>query len=261
MRLAVVQLWIDPKNRARTLQAALRAIDAAAETDPAPDLVVLPAFAGVSTAARIGEGFIERLHGQTTAACGFHARSWGIFLVLGMAEQGSAKPYLTAVLIDRDGDIRLGQRQVCSLDGDRSRFAAGDHWRSVDVLLGRIGILAGDDLLSAPAWSALAALGANVIVGVVDWRHKGAAQTEPLGAQLSDLSRRHGLWCAAADVTTDPAGKGDPRSSGHSLIVDDGGQVVAAAEPGRPAILWADLPFRRASTGGVPIALPSEGSA
>lgn len=259
MRLAIVQLRIDPKNRARTLQSALRAIDAAAETDPAPDLVVLPAFAGVSYAASGRAEFIERLHGQTTAACGFHARNWGIFLALGMAEQGSVKPFLTAVLIDRDGDIRLGQRQVSCANAERSEFAAGDGWRTVDVLLGRIGLLVGDDLLSTEAWSALAGAGAEVIVGSVYWQAKSPAQTQALCTQLSELSRQHGLWCAAADVTPDPAS--ETRTSGHSQILDGAGRMVASAEPGRPAILWADVPPGGACVGSAQIAAPPGGSA
>ena len=49
----VIQLEIDPTSRARTLQRAMRAIDAAADLDPAPDLIALPAFGNVIAASEV----------------------------------------------------------------------------------------------------------------------------------------------------------------------------------------------------------------
>ena len=91
MRMAVVQLEVDPMRRTVTFQRALRAIDAAAEQDPAPDLIVLPAYRDV-LAVMLGEQRpAERQAGQTVAACGLRARQWGVFVALGFAEQGAAK--------------------------------------------------------------------------------------------------------------------------------------------------------------------------
>ncbi len=88
MRIAVIQLPVAPTRRTLTLHRALQVIDDAARADPAPDLILLPAFCDVPAVTAGHVDVIERLAGQTVAACSWRARHWGVFIALGLAEQG-----------------------------------------------------------------------------------------------------------------------------------------------------------------------------
>ncbi len=237
MRIAALQLRIDPTSRTVTLQSALRAIDEAAETDPAPDLIVLPAFCDVFTIASGGSAPGERIHGQAMAACGLRARSWGLFIALGLAERAPTRPFVTGLLLDRDGDIRLVQRQVCFHKAQASVFAAGDGFAAADILLGRFAILVGDDVLDAAAWDAAAGAGVQCVIATACWRRGkgGRASSGDVLATVAEHAARCGLPCAMADVTT------GSECPGSSIIIDGGGKPLARGKAGDAAILWADV--------------------
>lgn len=244
MRIAVVQLPVQRASRTAAFQAALAAIDAAADTDPAPDLVLLPAFGDVLDVLAGDTPPCENVHGQTTAGCGHRARTWGIFVALGMAARGPERPYLTSVLMDRDGDIRLAQRQV-SLDKSASEvFGAGSGHETADILLGRMALLAGDDLFDAEAWDAVVANGAQVVLGSACWAAppSNGKNSESVRSRIAEQAKRCGLWCAVADVTTGSAGTA-PYVPGQSAIFSDKGQIVAAADAGAAATLRLDIPL------------------
>ncbi len=244
MRVAVVQLPVQRAGRTSTFQAALAAIDAAADKDPAPDLVLLPAFGDVLDALAGDTARCENVHGQTTAGCGQHARSWGIFVSLGMAAHGPDRPYLTSVLIDRDGDVRLAQHQV-SLDASATEvFGAGSGHETVDILLGRVALLVGDDLFKTEAWDAVVAHGAQVVLGSACWaaRRSGGKIGESVRSRIAGQAKRCGLWCAVADVTAGSAEAG-LYVPGQSAIFSDTGQIVAAADAGVAATLRSEIPL------------------
>jgi len=242
MRIAAVQLRITPTSRTFTLQSALEAIDEAAETDPAPDLIVLPAYCDVFSIASGGSTPGERLHGQAMAACGVRARSWGLFVALGIAERGADRPFVTGILLDRDGDVRLAQRQVSFNKTQASVFATGDGFAAADILLGRFAILVGDDVLDAAAWEAAARAGVQCVIATACWRRDkgGRASSGDAPAMIAGHAARYGLPCAVADVTTGSA-KTAGDCPGFSLIVDDCGKTLAKAEAGAAQILWADV--------------------
>lgn len=244
MRVAVVQLPVQLAGRTSAFQAALAAIDAAADTDPAPDLVLLPAFGDVVDALAGDTTRCENVHGQTTAGCGHRARTWGIFVALGMAVRGPERPYLTSVLMDRDGDIRLAQRQV-SLDTSASKvFGAGSGHETVDILLGRMALLVGDDLFDAEAWDVVAANGAQVVLGSACWaaRPSDGKNGESVRSRIAEQANRCGLWCAVADVTAGSPGT-DLYVPGLSAIFSDTGRIIAAAEVGAAVTLRSDIPL------------------
>lgn len=244
MRVAVVQLPVQRGARTSTFQAALSAIDAAADTDPAPDIVLLPAFGGVLDALEGDTTLCENVHGQTTAGCGYRARAWGIFIALGMASHGTERPYLTSVLIDRDGDVRLAQHQT-RLDASAKRvFGAGSDHGTVDILMGRMALLSGDDLFDAEAWNAIVASGAQVVLGSACWTTQSTdgKNRKSVRTQIAEQAKRCGLWCAVADVTANSTGTG-PSIPGQSAIIDDTGQIVAAADAGSAVTLWSDIPL------------------
>lgn len=245
MRVAVVQLTIQAGRRTATLQSALRSIDALAEMDPAPDLVILPAFSDVLEFALGEVGISQRLAGPTVEACGLRARQWGIFIALGIAETGPDKPYVTGLLLDRDGDVRLTHRQNCSCEDQGDLFGKGSRPDATDLILGRMALLAGGDFASRAAWGEIAELNASLVIGPALLSHganTAAPDREHVHRTVSDEAKRAGVWVAIADATTgqEKAGRICP---GYSVIVGPDGEVVAAAEPFCSGTLWADLSF------------------
>ncbi len=243
MRIAVAQLAVETAKRTLTFQRALGAIDAAAEQDPAPDLVVLPAFCDVLSIRSGNMEIIERRAGPTVAACGLRARHWGVFVALGLAERGPERPYVTGLLLDNDGDLCLAHRQgVFHSKGDRPFAGAADP-SVTEVMLGRFAILTGDEVLDDRSWEGAVGEGAALLLGIGCW---AAGEDEPapdaaeFRRQIAERAGRYGVCCAVADVTT--AGADTPwNCPGMSMIVDAGGKVLAAAETKQASTLWADL--------------------
>ena len=243
MRMAVVQLDVEPAQRTLTFQRALAAIDAAAERDPAPDIILLPAFCDVPATLTTDKTIREWLAGPTVEACGQRARQWGVHVAAGLAERGEKKPFVTGIVLDVDGDVRLIQRQCDFRDGLPAYFARGENRATADTDLGRIAMLVGDDLLDGEAWAAAVRAGAAIIFGVAWWASGPAAAKLDAGSvrrRLAELAGLHGLVCAAADVVM-AAGDTQWSFPGVSLIVDAGGRLVVSAEVGAAATLWGDV--------------------
>jgi len=243
VRLAVVQLEVQAGRRAVALQRALAALDAAADRDPAPDLILLPAFADVP-AVLAGRPFIaERTPGQTASAIGYHGREWGVFTAFGFAESHADTLYMTAALLDRDGDLRLANRQMTILRGVTDRFTAGTAPRPAGILFGRVAVLAGDDLLNEQAWAAATVAGGQIVLGCACWTLSGdhdLGSPEVVRSRLAALAGRFGVPCAVSDVLTaeEESGLDCP---GCSVVLDQQGVVVAAAEPRTAQTLWGEV--------------------
>ncbi len=239
MRIAVIQLPVAPTRRTLTLHRALQVIDDAARADPAPDLILLPAFCDVPAVTAGHVDVIERLAGQTVAACSWRARHWGVFIALGLVEQGRKGLHVTGALLDADGDLRLAQRQRCFTTTPGGRFTPGDAFSTADVLLGRAAILAGDDVLDAASWDAAAAAGADFVLGIACWTCDGGGQTpdaRDVRGQIAGHAKRSGLCGGVADVTTGDA-EWDLTCPGFSTIVNAEGRITAEAETGKAATL------------------------
>lgn len=236
MRVAVVQLEVDTSSRSKTLQQAMRAMDKAAEMDPAPDLIVLPAF--VDTCVDSVDSVLEGTHGASVAACGFRARSWGVFAAMGFAERARPLPRLNGILFDRDGDHRLIQpltRAGKSLSGRYDVSTAP--LEIIEVLLGRIAVLVDDDIVDETSWREVVAAGAQLIVGTIG---AGVISEKSIDATLTKLAKQFNRPCVVADVTTGGK-KAVVRRHGVSRIVDRTGSVVSAAKADSAAILTAQI--------------------
>ena len=147
--------------------------------------------------------------------------------------------------MDRDGDVRLAQRQV-SLDASASDvFSAGSGHDTVDILLGRMALLVGDDLFDAEAWDAVVRNGAQVVLGSACWaaRPSDGKTGDSIRSRIAEQAKRCGLWCAVADVTAGSAWT-DLYVPGQSAIFNDMGQIVAAADAGEAATLRAEIPLK-----------------
>jgi len=218
------------------MQRAIHEIDRAAEMDPAPDLVVLPAF--VDTCVDSPDDVLEKGVGPTAATCGFRARSWGVFVAMGMAERARPRPRLNGLLFDHDGDDLLIQSLTRPGTALAERFdASTERLEAAETLLGRIAVLVDDDIVDEASWNDVVAGGAQLIVGVVG---AGATSEKSFASALSDLAKRFHRPVVVADVTT-CGKKGAVRRRGVSRIVAADGEVVAEAEADTATILVADL--------------------
>lgn len=233
MNIAVIQLNVHPMSRAATLQAALHAIDHAADADPSPDLIILPAFADVDRLRRREAEFIERLCGPTFAAMGQRARSWGVFIAYGQAECEGENHYATTALIDPDGDRLFAHRQtVFPSDGP---FTPGEGFASAETILGRLVLMMGDEAIHEEAWTRAAASCPALIVATAFNNSPDANATET----LRERAARHGTAFALADVV---GGIG-------SVVMDADGLIVASARSEAELILKASISPRAAKAG------------
>lgn len=236
MRVAAVQFEVDTASRTATLQRALSALDTAAELDPCPDLVVLPAF--LDTCQDQTGPHHEIARGPGSAACGFRARNWGVFVAMGLAERAKPLPTLKGVLLDRDGDYRLIQPMTRASESLAKCFQCENAPLGVaDLLIGRIAVLTDGDIISEDAWKEVVGRGAQLIVGTIGG---GAVKATQLEAALTKLARQFGRPCVVADVV---ARGQNPRlgREGVSRIINDEGRVMAAAQAGSNETIMAEL--------------------
>lgn len=253
MRLAVIQLAARRGARSLTLQRALRAVDAAARSDPAPDLVLLPAFSDVTASPAEADLLCEHVHGQTQAALGRAAREWGVFVAFGMLEcsPAAALPYLTGVLIDPDGDVCLSQRTRTVTGAVRDRIQAGASFRVADTVLGRIALLPGDDAMSDACWIEAAAADL-VLCTACHAAWPRAAEERDILATIARLAGRAARPAALADLTVEGS-DGTTAGQGTCAVFDATGRACPAEADSR-GIMWADVEITPSAQAGVPVA-------
>lgn len=209
IRVALVQPNVERLARAATLQAVLAMIDRAAEHDPPPDLIVLPAFAGVAEFFRGETDFIERFPGQTAAAIGQRARSWGVYIAYGQTERVSAGHSLASILLDPDGDARIVHRQMAGLPANVS-IIKGDRYAVAQTLLGGVGLMSCGDVLDESVWRQASSAAAQFVVACTSNCIGQPALGD--GLRWTDETQRHvrhfGIPLLAACNASGRAGQG-----------------------------------------------------
>jgi len=136
MRVALLQLALNRKSRAATIQSLLAGIRLAAEAAPAPDLLVLPGACdtgGAATGRDPGEAPRQSVK-ETIAA---QAREWGVFIAAGLHKRavGGLRPW--AVLFDPDGDV-VAQDSGALRSAQAEPDAAIEIWSSA---VGNLGVV------------------------------------------------------------------------------------------------------------------------
>lgn len=209
IRVALVQPNVERLARAATLQAVLAMIDRAAEHDPPPDLIVLPAFAGVAEFFRGETDFIERFPGQTAAAIGQRARSWGVFIAYGQVERVGAGYSIASVLLDPDGDARIVHRQMAGLPANPS-ITKGDRYSIAQTLLGGVGLMTCGDVLDEAVWRQASSAAAQFVVACTsNCIGQPESMDSPLWIEEAQRHVRHfGIPLLAACNAAGRAGQG-----------------------------------------------------
>lgn len=236
LRVAAVQAasGLDPAvNRAALTPLVQRAVDAA----PAGgvDLVVLPeAFArDFGEAGSDVAPFAEPVDGAFASALAAEAGRHGTSVVAGMFERGpdAARPYNTLVL---RGAARADYRKVHLYDSfgyrESDRLSAGAvEPRVVEVAGWRVGLMTCYDLRFPELARALVDRGAEVLVVPAAWV-AGPRKVEHWRTLLLARAIENTVFVVAA-------GQPAPRYTGHSMVIDPTGDVLAEAGAGS-----ADLP-------------------
>ncbi len=207
MRIALLQIEVDPHSRSTTLRHAADGIVATAEGDPAPDLICLPGrLDGLdSVTSGMTDTFVETL--------AFKAREMGLHVTFGFREEELNHTLDSAVWCDADGDVLLKQQRI-TRDASSAPPSAMS-FRIAPTLYGRVGLLVGDDAWSIPLVGAMQAMGARLIV-VPCCRN----DLDQRLSALCEQARSHGLWMVVSNsIMTTVA-------NGGSVIIDPNGQVV-----------------------------------
>lgn len=231
MRIALVQepAGLEPAaNRAR-----LHAL-----TPDGADLVVFPeAFArDFGEAGSDVSAYAESLDGPFASAVEEAATAHATTIVAGMFETGPdpARPYNTLVV---RGAARADYRKVHLYDSfgyrESDRLTAGDPAPAVvDVAGLRVGLMTCYDLRFPELARALVDAGAEVLVVPAAWV-AGPRKVDHWRTLVRARAIENTVYVAAA-------GQPGPRYSGHSLVVDPLGDVLAEAADG-PALVRAEL--------------------
>ena len=236
LRLALIQeaALLDPEaNRAR-----LPELVSGPETSPQTDLVVLPeAFArDFGEAGSDVSSYAETIDGPFARAVQNAAESASTTVVAGMFEtsEDPARPYNTLVV---RGAATADYRKIHLYDSfgyrESDRLLAGTLAPTVVHLNGwAIGLLTCYDLRFPEHARALVDAGAEVLVIPAAWV-AGPRKVEHWRTLVRARAIENTVYVAAV-------GQPGPRYTGHSLIVDPLGDVLAEAADG-PARLDATL--------------------
>ncbi len=227
MRVALVQLASSTDSAANrdTVAARLGAVD------PASDLVVLPE----ATMHDFGATdhplapAAEPLDGPFVALLAQHARRLSATVVAGMFERTDDLPFNTLVAVGPDGDLRATYRKIHLYDSfgyrESERLAAGDPAPAVLHVAGtRVGLQTCYDLRFPEMTRLLVDAGADTVLVPAAWV-AGEHKLDHWRTLLTARAIENVVHVAAA-------AQGGDRYTGHSIVLDPLGRVLAEAGDG-----------------------------
>jgi predicted amidohydrolase len=245
LRVSLVQLEAVDDVGANLDRAASLAREAAAGAD----LVLLPEYLQFRGSAVGYRTSAAPIPGPTTAPLAAVARETATWILAGTHAERSGdpqRPYNTAVLLDRAGEVAATYRKIHLFDvavddgpadTESSRMTPGDRAVVASVEGVGLGLSICYDLRFPELYRALAQAGAGVLaVPAVFTARTGPDHWEPL---LRARAIENGAWVLAA-AGCGAGGPGAIPAWGHSMIVDPWGRVVAEAD-GDEAIVRATL--------------------
>lgn len=244
VRVALGQILVEPGRPDGNIARALTAIDAAAAAGT--HVLVLPECLDFGWACGDARRGAEPIPGPRAAMLAARAANAGIVVAAGLSERAGEVIHNTALLIERDGSIIGHHRKINELDFAQSLYATGRKLEVFDTSIGRVGVAICADLLMREIGTALAVMGADIILSPSAWAvpndHDEAAT--PYGGEwrsaYGDLARRHGVAVAAASSVGRIEGGvwHGRRVIGRSVAVHGDGSIAGLA-----AYDQADLPI------------------
>lgn len=238
MKIALLQLRLDPVSRSSNLSRALRMLDRACAQDPSPDLLVFPeACDGRSPGAphaamtrAMASGFSESFAAK--------AREWGVYVAGGFHQAADDGAVSVATLYDPDGDAVLCCPRDAGAGSSSDRETGSLCVRKTP--LGIWGLCLGSQCEEDGILERLAAAEARVlIVPAVS----GAGPDTMAEQRWVDLSKRLMVFtCLAAGIVagTESAGRSGSRETGSFVCGPDGRMIARGSTP-REQVVFAEL--------------------
>lgn len=152
MNIAMLAIVLDPAGRSTNIARVLRLIDAAARSEPAPDLIVVPS--GCDEPCGSQALFSPAMADVYGASLSSRAREWGVFVAFAHRGQAGRSDHNTAVLLDADGDECLVNNA-----GDALPTVASGR-----TIIGSVGLCFESPSLAAVAWRRTDSPAPSVIV-------------------------------------------------------------------------------------------------
>jgi predicted amidohydrolase len=172
--VATLQFRPFPLEPAVNIEKMLSLIDTATDMAAAEglmlNLVVLPELCatGIILKRQEAENFSEEIPGPSTDMFARKAADKNISIVLGVAERQNGKLYNSCVLISPNG-VQGKYRKVHLAPHEEKWAEAGDSFPAFDLPFGRVGLLAGYDLMFPESAESLAKRGADLLCVPALW--------------------------------------------------------------------------------------------
>ena len=239
MRVALLQVRLDPKSGAANVQRINAAIDRAAGAEPPPDLLVLPG--GCDTGgATPGRAWPAAALESVKADIALKAREWGLYIAAGshVVRDESLAP--CALLFDADGDVAMRSVGVAS-SKDEGEPMAIDPW---DSGVGRLAVL--EPTSAARLADLLPDGGSGVLIAVPLSPSSTGKQRRTVDAAITSLRDEadvggNAYWAVVAAASGEGCRDGgdEPRTF---LRAPDGG-ILASADSTGEAVVCVDVPL------------------
>jgi predicted amidohydrolase len=239
MRVALLQVQLDPKSGATNVQRINAAIDRAAGADPPPDLLVLPGGCDTGGAAP-GRAWPAAALESVKANIALKAREWGLYVAAGSHVVRDESLLPCALLFDADGDLAMGSVGAASSQ-DVGGLMVIDPW---DSGVGRLAVL--EPTSAARLADLLPDGGSDVLVAVPLSPSLTGKHRRVVDAAITSLRDKadmggNAYWAVVATAS----GEGSPdRGDGPRtfLRAPDGG-ILASADSTGEAVVCVDVPL------------------
>ncbi|MEU3721586.1 carbon-nitrogen family hydrolase [Streptomyces sp. NPDC031705] len=237
MRASLIQIAVTDGESAASRR--LRAAELVREQGDC-DLVVLPELWTVGAFAyEQFETEAEPLDGPTYEVMSKAARDAGVWLHAGSVVEraGDGSLYNTALVLSPSGELAASYRKIHRFGFDQGEavlMSAGDSLTTVTLPEQTLGLATCYDLRFPELFRGLVDAGATTMVVAAGWPARRREHWTLLNRARAVEDQAYVLACATAGTHA------GVEQSGHSLVVDPWGEVLAEAGPGE-AVLTVDL--------------------
>lgn len=239
MKVALLQIALDPKSRAGNLQRLLEAVDRAAGVAPAPDLLVLPGCVdsgGVVSEVPRGDALVEGV----VEGLAHKAREWGVWLAAGVHARDEEQWRPGAVLFDPDGDVvlRCGAPPIHAGAAEEETSVL---WHSS---IGDFGLL--EPSATSRPWEQVAAGPGGALIVVPVGRQKNGRLPRSTAATVEFMRTGSITGTGAHWAVVSPAQKGGARGPSASFVRAPDGTLLACSASDDETIFFAEIPLEPA---------------
>ncbi len=240
MRVALLQIRLEPKSPAANVQGLSEAIERAARVDPAPDLLVLPGACDTGGAA---SG--RRWHNASLECAkenlAWKAREWGIFIAAGLHVRRGDTLQAGALLFDPDGDV-IARSDAPNGTGDTEPIKP---WPSA---VGELAVA--EATIAGPINDRVAVKEQRVLIAMPTSSSLTGKRRRLADANLMCLRNGPYVGCGAYFAVVVEAEKPDmPKDENRptTCLYGPKGTILVEAESAGEMILYADLPIEPAA--------------